>query len=84
MKKLLALVVTLAFLAPAFVARANGCYMCEGGGYVKYNGDDTFAKRKEAKEKFGCNVSGTTGSCSNPKGTVGFIHIKKGELYTKK
>lgn len=70
MKKLLALLVVMAFMAPSLAALADGCYMCEGGGYVKYEGDDTFAKRKEAKEKFQCTVSGTTGSCSNAKGTV--------------
>jgi hypothetical protein len=51
-------------------SQTDGCYLCEGGGYVKFKGADTFDKRKKAKEQFGCKVSGTTGSCSNPKGTV--------------
>ena len=54
------------FNKPAF---ADGCYLCEGGGYVKYKGADTFDKRKKAKS-IGCKVTGTTGSCSNPKGSV--------------
>lgn len=58
--------VVFSFSRPAL---ADGCYMCEGGGYVKYKGDDTFDKRKKA-QAMGCKVSGTTGSCSNPKGTV--------------
>lgn len=56
--------------APAF---ADGCFLCEGGGYVAYTGDDTFEKRKQAKEQFGCTVSGTTSSCSNPKGSVSWL-----------
>ena len=51
-------------------AGSGGCYLCEGGGYVKYTGSDDYDKRKKAKDQFGCKVSGTTGSCSNPKGTV--------------
>ena len=63
----------LAFaMASAPAAMADGCFLCEGGGYVKYTGDDTFEKRKKAKEKFGCKVTGTTGSCSQPKGTVSY------------
>jgi len=51
-------------------AQTDGCYLCEGGGYVKFKGADTFDKRKKAKEKFGCKVSGTASSCSQSKGTV--------------
>ena len=49
--------------------RADGCYLCKGGGYVRYAGSDTFNKRKKA-EKIGCRVTGTTGSCSQSKGMV--------------
>ncbi|PIR16575.1 MAG: hypothetical protein COV46_07600 [Deltaproteobacteria bacterium CG11_big_fil_rev_8_21_14_0_20_49_13] len=72
MKKVFLLVLALALTAPYAVALADGCYMCKDGKYVKYEGDETFAKRKEAKEKFQCDVSGTTGSCqaSQTKGTV--------------
>ena len=58
-------------LAPA--AMADGCFLCEGGGYVKYTGDDTFEKRKKAKEQFDCKVTGTTSSCNQPKGTVSYL-----------
>jgi hypothetical protein len=58
------------YASPAF---ADGCFLCEGGGYVAFTGDDTFDKRKKAKEQFGCTVSGTTSSCSNPKGTVSWL-----------
>ncbi len=71
MKKLIFLIVlgtALVHLSPS--ARADGCYLCSGGGYVKYNGDDTFDKRKQAAN-IGCQVSGTTSSCSSSKGTVG-------------
>lgn len=71
MKRLLAVLcfvaLTAAFACPA---RADGCYVCAGGGYVRYRGSDTFAKRKEAKRKCGCTVTGTASSCSNPKCTV--------------
>lgn len=73
MKKLFGFMLVLAFIA-AFAfstnAQTDGCYLCEGGGYVKFKGADTFDKRKKAKEQFGCKVSGTTGSCSKAKGTV--------------
>ncbi len=55
------------------VAYADGCYLCQGGGYVAFTGDDTFEKRRDAKEKFGCVVQGTTSSCQNPKGSVSVI-----------
>ncbi|MBI4238487.1 MAG: hypothetical protein HY696_08750 [Deltaproteobacteria bacterium] len=57
-------------LFSARLARADGCFLCEGGGYVAFTGEDTFEKRKKATEQFGCKVSGTTSSCSHPKGTV--------------
>lgn len=72
MKKLLGMVLALGFIITIGAMsdlRADGCYLCQGGGYVKYIGSDTFDKRKKA-EKIGCKVSGTTGSCSNPKGVV--------------
>lgn len=68
-------VLTLLSLSLFFIslpdALADGCYLCSGGGYVKYTGEDTFDKRKKAKEMFSCIVNGTTSSCSNPKGSVG-------------
>lgn len=84
MKKLMAAMIAAALLAPIGVAFADGCFMCEGGGYVKYKGDDTFAKRKEAEEKYDCKVSGTTGSCNQEKGTVGFKTLESKELQAKK
>lgn len=67
---------TLACAALAFswsgaagTARADGCYLCEGGGYVAYIGQDTWEMRKKA-ESAGCKVSGTTSTCSRPKATV--------------
>src|SRR3990167_8538713 len=59
-------------LATTAIAHADWCYLCQEGGYVKYERDDTFAKRKKAKEQFGCTVSGTTSSCANSRGTVAF------------
>lgn len=56
-------------------ARADGCYLCQGGGYVQYTGDDTFEKRKKAEQQFGCKVGGTTSSCSNPQGTVSWYRV---------
>ncbi len=71
MKKLVAVLGFFAILGGGvYYAYADGCYMCEGGGYVRYRGSDTFAKRKEALKKCKCKVSGTTSSCSNPKCTV--------------
>jgi hypothetical protein len=75
MKKLLGFAMAVLFALSLGVtltvySQTDGCYLCEGGGYVKFKGPDTFEKRKKAKEQFGCKVSGTTGSCSNPKGTV--------------
>lgn len=61
-------VVGVLLLAPS-MARADGCYLCEGGGYVQFVGSDTFELRKKAQAA-GCKVSGTSGSCSNPKATV--------------
>jgi len=68
---------SLFFISQA--AKADGCYLCSGGGYVKYNGDDTFDKRKAAAAQ-GCQVSGTTSSCSNPKATVGQKDISQPKL----
>lgn len=71
MKKLVALLSGLFFLAGvAEIARADGCYICAGGGYARYRGKDTFAKRREAQKKCNCKVTGTTSSCTNPKCTV--------------
>lgn len=87
MKKLVLSVCLVSFLAVlgfSRIAAADGCYMCEGGGYVKYVGDDTFEKRKKAKEQFGCNVSGTTSSCNGEKGTVSKVEAEKKENFAKK
>ena len=73
MKWIFGVVSGLMLLGTAPAAMADGCFLCQGGGYVKYTGDDTFDKRKKAKEKFDCTVSGTTSSCSNPKGTVSYL-----------
>ena len=75
MKKLIGMALAVLFALSltatlSVYSQTDGCYLCEGGGYVKFKGPDTFEKRKKAKEQFGCKVSGTTGSCSNPKGTV--------------
>jgi hypothetical protein len=70
-KKLAAILLGLAMMGGgAHLAYADGCYMCKEGGYVRYRGSDTFAKRRKAKKKCGCTVTGTTSSCSNPKCTV--------------
>lgn len=79
MQKLPALIVMLFSMIASTPARADGCFLCEGGGYVKFAGDDTFAKRKEALEKFSCKVSGSTGSCTHEKGSVG-TRQKKGMI----
>lgn len=71
MKKIAVTLAVLMGIAYSGAVLADGCFICADGGYVQYKGDDTFAKRKEAKEKFSCEVTGTTSSCSNPKGTVG-------------
>jgi hypothetical protein len=73
MKKIFGFITVMAFVAGfAFTssAQTDGCYLCEGGGYVKFKGADSSAKRKKAKDDYGCKVSGTTSSCSNAKGTV--------------
>lgn len=44
-------------------AKADGCYICSGGSYVKFSGSDTQEKRKKAKA-CGCNIGGTRGSCN--------------------
>lgn len=72
--------ILLATVSIPSLARADGCYLCSGGGYVAYTGDDTFDKRKKAQEQFGCQVSGTTSSCSNPKGTVSSLGSKRSKL----
>jgi hypothetical protein len=52
----------LAFMAFSSPAYADGCYTCIGGGYVKYVGTDTQAKRKAAKA-CGCKIGGTVSRC---------------------
>ena len=63
MKKItliLGLVLITSFYAGS--SKADGCYICAGGSYVKYSGSDNQDKRKAAKA-CGCTVSGTRGSC---------------------
>ena len=62
MKTLLA-IVGLTLAASFGLARADGCYICQGGSYVKYRGEDNWDKRHKA-EGCGCKVQGTTSSCS--------------------
>ncbi len=70
MKKILLSVTALSFLLSFVIMTSNSyagkykCFTCSGGGYVCFNGDDTFPKRKKAKDNFGCNVSGTS-SCDD-------------------
>lgn len=64
------MMMTFSVLLPA-VSYADGCYLCQGGGYVEFTGDDSFSKRRAAKEKFACVVQGTTSECQRPKGSVG-------------
>lgn len=56
-----------------FAASNSPCYGCRGGGYVCYSGKDSFAKRKKAKKKYGCKVSGTS-SCSKHKCNKKYIN----------
>lgn len=51
----------LGLAAPA-VARADGCYVCGPGTFVKYKGSDTWASRHKA-EACGCKIQGTVSSC---------------------
>lgn len=64
------------------ISYADGCYLCQGGGYVEFKGEDTFAKRREAKEKFACVVQGTASTCTRPKGSVGGLVRSKQNLAT--
>ncbi|MBI4365642.1 MAG: hypothetical protein HY543_02370 [Deltaproteobacteria bacterium] len=65
--------VILAGASAAAPAMADGCYLCEEGGYVRFEGSDTFDKRKEAKQQFGCTVTGTASSCTTSHGTVAWF-----------
>lgn len=56
----LAAIVMMSYATPVF---ADGCYICQGGSYVKYTGDDNQDKRKAAKA-CGCEIGGTRGDCS--------------------
>ncbi len=54
------------------VAESGGCYICQGQKehtYVKFEGKDTWGKRKQA-EACGCKVSGTTASCDAANYTI--------------
>ena len=80
MKWMFGLVASSCLMGWAPTALADGCFLCEGGGYVAFKGDDTFDKRKKAKEQFSCNVVGTKSSCSKPKGTVSYrLPVTAGE-----
>ncbi|MBX7148581.1 hypothetical protein K1X76_05800 [bacterium] len=70
MKKVL-LMLAVGFIVAGYstLAKADGCYICSGGSYVKYSGDDTQEKRKAAKE-CGCQVSGTRGECDAANLTI--------------
>lgn len=72
---LLAAVFIFGVMVVPSMAHADGCYMCQGGGYVKFQGSDTFDKRKKAKEQFACTVSGTSSSCSHARGTVAWYEL---------
>ncbi|MBE7438537.1 MAG: hypothetical protein HS115_08800 [Spirochaetales bacterium] len=63
MKAVILVLLTLSLMSPSL--KADGCYICQGSPntYVKFSGNDSFEKRKEA-EKCGCKVGGTTGSCN--------------------
>lgn len=75
-KKFIALVFGLLMIFGGWrQVRADGCYVCKEGGHVRYRGSDTFAKRREAKKKCNCTVTGTTSSCANPKCTVSVVEI---------
>ena len=64
MKKLIfGFLVMMTFAGTSLPALADGCYICSGGSYVKYSGQDNGDKRKAAKQ-CGCEVSGTRGDCS--------------------
>lgn len=63
---LIMFVVTLGYLNSA---QADGCYICKGGSYVAYTGDDTQDKRKAA-QACGCEIGGTRGDCSAANLTV--------------
>ncbi|MCD6497735.1 MAG: hypothetical protein J7M25_05435 [Deltaproteobacteria bacterium] len=84
MKKVLAaMTLALALGAGTYQAKADGCYLCEGGGYARYRGSDTFAKRKAALKKCKCKVTGTTSSCSNPKCTVTVMGLNMNPLLSR-
>ncbi|GMT50226.1 MAG: hypothetical protein IEMM0008_1765 [bacterium] len=48
---------------PKSVYVDSPCYVCDGGGYVCYKGNDTSDKRKNAKGKYKCKVTGLS-SCT--------------------
>jgi hypothetical protein len=60
MRLLLALLALAWLAAPA---RADGCYLCAGGGsYVRYRGQDTWQKRHQA-EACGCRIAAAASRC---------------------
>lgn len=69
MKKILFSTLALCFILSLVIVSTNSfagkykCFICKGGSYVCFNGDDTFDKRKKAKG-IGCEVSGTS-SCDD-------------------
>ncbi len=70
MKKIVFSAITLIFLFSMAIittrslAGRYNCYTCRGGGYVCFNGSDTFDKRKKAKDNHACEISGTS-SCED-------------------
>ncbi len=60
----LALAVSFAAFLVGGAARADGCYLCEGGGAVKFAGQDNWALRHKA-EACGCKIVGTASACPN-------------------
>ena len=46
----------------SFQAKADGCFICENGQYVKYRDEETESKKREAAA-CGCSVVGTISPC---------------------
>jgi hypothetical protein len=76
-----ALAVVALFLVGAGAARADGCYICEGGSYVKFAGEDSWAKRHKA-EACGCKVLGNTSKCGGDARHKVLCEVAKGDAPT--
>ena len=68
--------VTLGILATPSFARADGCYICGPGTFVRYKGADTWGQRKKA-EACGCKVQGTVSSCAGTAKVLCEVTIKR-------